>query len=120
MSFKVIFDKGWIRTRSVGLDELSVGYLPQSNGQNEFSVDAMVTHAYDRTSKSRNMKLLNNLTERSFVVEGLTEHDTVDCYRTDPADLKPTDCNGQIQLRPLKDDESMIDLNQWNDDLVDE
>lgn len=105
MSFKVIFDKGSVRTQSFGMDELSVSDLPQSNGQTEFSVNAMVTFALDRTSKSRNMKLLSNLTERSFVVEGLTEHDTVDCYRTHPADLKPTDCNGQIQLRPLNEDD---------------
>ena len=105
MSFKVIFDKRSIRTQSLGLDELSVADLPQSNGQDKFSVDALVTFAYDRTSKDRYMKLLSNLTERSFVVEGLTEHDTVDCYRTEPADLKPIECNGQIQLRPLADDD---------------
>lgn len=105
MSFKVIFDRRSIRTKSVGLDELSVSDLLQPNGQEEFSVGVLVTQAFDRTSKIRDLKLLNNLTERSFVVEGLSEHDTYDCYRTDLVDLKPINCNGQIQLRRLKDDD---------------
>lgn len=105
MSFKVIFDKRTIRTKSQGLDELSVANLPQSNNQETFSVSAAVTYALDRTSKYRDLKVVNNLTERSFVVEGLSEHDTFDCYNADPADLKPINCEGQIQLRPLRDDD---------------
>lgn len=46
----------------------------------------------------------DNLFDRSFVIENIPKDSDVDCYKTDPADLKPEECNGLLLRQPNKDD----------------
>ena len=66
-------------------------------------------YSYTKDNKKTSFILDHDLTvhlpERSFVVESVPANRTHNCTETDPADLKPYFCEGQIQLRRLNPDD---------------
>lgn len=68
--------------------------------------------SFDKRNTYVSMNFVKQLLPKRFVIEGLTDGSGVNCNQTEFQNVKPAQCEGQIQLRSLtKDDWVSINEN---------
>ena len=107
--FKLIHLGKQIKIKSAGLI-VNVVINDKMTSQDEKNDEVLVGAGYqnsdDSAPVSYGFNLVNeNLFSRSFVIESLPKDSDVDCYSTDPADLKPVECSGKLHLRRANKDD---------------
>ena len=98
--FQLTYNKGALRTQSVGLTRFNADFYPKFGGGLDFYF-----YTYDHSLRKHTWMAIyqQSLKSSSFIVEGLPD-DTpeIDCMRSENPLLKPTYCTGAIRLRNLE------------------
>lgn len=94
----MVYKRGSIKTKTVSLKFFEFRDF-NTNGRSDFLV---FVNSYNADRKY--VRLIGLLAEKSFVVENLPVG-KYKCHHTGLPDLKPVECNGQIQLRKITDDD---------------
>lgn len=96
---KVVYDQRLMQTSSVGLDQLELINLIEPH---DFGWNRLYINATDNQSNSKIMWLPKHFIDKSFVVDAFPENSGINCNKTTLTDLKPDQCEGDIQLREFK------------------
>lgn len=96
----MVYNRGQVRTKSVGLKHFRARNFKGVNGRIRFIVNAYVSSLLHRSY----IEVGGSLTERAFVIENLSAGKT-NCRQSEVTDLEIPACDGDIQLRPLNDDD---------------
>ena len=106
--FKLVHLGKQIQIKSAGFI-IDLGINDKMSSQDGKSDEVLVGGGYQNSDSEPVsygfMLAKDDLFSRSFVIESLPKDSDVDCFSTDPADLKPVECTGKLHLRrPNKDD----------------